>query len=311
MGSFFEPYDIIGNISQTGEMLVWQEKIQINGPYHFDLALSRLSNDPLNIVNRQERKCEVPIYNKESEVAKIQAVGTTEYPEFYISGENDFTKQNVLEEISNTFQWNISLKEIHHHFSNTKLKSIFDVHRGTPIVLDYSLYTTLIKSIIHQQVNLKFAIALTEQFVRKFGFEKDGVPFYPTPETIARLHTDELRQMKFSQRKAEYLIDLSKLIANGQLNLESLSELSDGEVIKELVKIRGIGPWTAQNFLLFGLGRPNLFPLADIGIQNAIKKLYGLDRKPTAEEMQHYSAEWHPYLSYASLYLWRSIEPTE
>jgi DNA-3-methyladenine glycosylase II len=79
-------------------------------------------------------------------------------------------------------------------------------------------------------------------------------------------------------------------------------------VIKQLVKIRGIGPWTAQNFLLFGLGRPNLFPKADIGIQNAIKKHFQLEQKPTFEQMDEISKEWAPYLSYASLYLWRSIE---
>ena len=80
------------------------------------------------------------------------------------------------------------------------------------------------------------------------------------------------------------------------------------QIIEELIKIRGVGRWTAENFLLFGLGRPNLFPKADIGIQNAIKLLYNLERKPTMEEMAQFSKEWHPYLSYASLYLWRSIE---
>ena len=75
-----------------------------------------------------------------------------------------------------------------------------------------------------------------------------------------------------------------------------------------LIKVRGIGRWTVENFLLFGLGRPNLFPKADIGIQNAIKKLYNLEQKPTQEEMETHSKNWSPYLSYASLYLWRSVE---
>lgn len=290
---------------------MWQEKVEVPGPYHFDLALSRLAIDPLNIVNKQERIVKVPIYGAVSEVATIQAVGTTEKPIFLISGKDVSSKTFVLNKISFIFQWETSLSAIHEHFSKTSLKEIFDIHRGTPIVLEFALYNTLVKSIIHQQVHMKFAIALTEQFVKTFGYEVDGVPFYPRPETIASLHTDELRKMKFSQRKAEYLINLSKLIVSGELNLERLVNLADDEVIKELVKIRGIGPWTAQNFLLFGLGRQNLFPIADIGIQNAIKKLFELDRKPTIAEMQQYSAEWQPYLSFASLYLWRSIEPGE
>jgi len=84
--------------------------------------------------------------------------------------------------------------------------------------------------------------------------------------------------------------------------------MDDDEVIKEMVKHRGVGPWTAQNFLMFGLGRPNLFPVADIGLQNALQRLWNLDRKPTVDEMLVHFPSWSPYLSYAALYLWRSIE---
>lgn len=289
---------------------MWQEKIEIIGPYDFDLALSRLAIDPLNIVKREDRTVKVPIY-KTREVAVVQAVGTTEKPVFFVSGNDESTKDQVICTVSAAFQWDVSLAEIHGHFANTSLKSIFDIHRGTPVVLEFSLFSTLIRSIIHQQINMKFAITLTEQFVKTFGFEIDGVPFFPTPETVADIHIERLRELKFSQRKAEYIVGFAKLIASGELNLEELSSLPNEEVIKKLVKVRGIGPWTAQCFLLFGLGKPNLFPLADIGIQNAIKKLYGLEQKPTFEEMEQFSADWHPYLSYASLYLWRSIEPTE
>ena len=118
----------------------------------------------------------------------------------------------------------------------------------------------------------------------------------------------QLRTLKFSSRKAEYVIGLSEKVASGELDLEGMREWSDEAIIDELIKIRGIGRWTAENFLLFGLGRPNLFPKADIGIQNAIKLLYNLEKKPTMDEMNHFSEAWHPYLSYASLYLWRSIE---
>ncbi|MBS4209180.1 DNA-3-methyladenine glycosylase [Bacillus sp. FJAT-50079] len=287
---------------------MWQEKIEIAGPYQFDLALSRLAIDPLNIVTQEERMIKVPIYSNSPEVATVRAIGTTEKPEFLISGQDSSSKFNVLQKVASIFQWDISLSEIDQHFSTTSLKDVFAKHYGTPIVLEFSLYNTLVKSIIHQQLNMKFAISLTEQFVKTFGFELDGVPFYPSPKTVAELHIEQLRNLKFSQRKAEYIIDLSKLIVSGELNLEHLAQLPEEVVIKELTKIRGIGPWTAQNFLLFGLGRANLFPMADIGIQNAIKALFKLEQKPTITEMQQYSEEWEPYLSYASLYLWRSIE---
>lgn len=287
---------------------MWEKNAVIDGPYHFDLALDRLARDPLNIVDKGKRLIRVPIYKKEPEVAVIQAVGTTEMPSFIIRGSRHQTIDQVMEKVSSAFQWNLPLVDIHQHFSKTTLNEIFETHFGTPIILEFSLYPALVRPIIHQQVNMSFAISLTEQFVKTYGFEIEGVPFFPSPETVAQLNPEDLRSLRFSQRKAEYIIDLSKKIVSGELNLEEIGQKSDEEVVKELVKIRGVGPWTAQSFLLFGLGRKNLFPMADIGLQNAIRRLYKLDRKPTYEEMENYSKEWHPYLSYASFYLWRSIE---
>jgi len=166
----------------------------------------------------------------------------------------------------------------------------------------------MMKTIIHQQLNIRFAYTLTERFVKKFGKEKDGVYFSPTPETVSQLKYQDLRELSFSQRKAEYIIDTSRLIVNGDLDLDELSLRSDDEVIDQLVKIRGIGYWTAENILLFGLGRQNLFPVKDVGIQNAVKNLYNLDQKPTIEQLLSFSEGWSPYKSYASLYLWGSLE---
>ena len=163
-------------------------------------------------------------------------------------------------------------------------------------------------SIIHQQLNLSFSHTLTQRFVESFGEQVDGVWRYPSPERIALLDVSALRDRQFSTRKAEYVIGLSQSIAGGALQLEQFKEMDDEEVVAKLVAFRGVGPWTAQNFLMFGLGRPNLFPLADIGLQNALKKLWGMDRKPTKEEMLDRFPDWSPYLSYAALYLWRSIE---
>lgn len=290
---------------------MWEEMVKVNGPYHFDHALSRLSMDPLHIVDRTERLVKVPIYGMTPEVATVKAIGTIEDPAFLITGSDVSTKENVLKRIRFIFQWDFSLNIIQEHFKQTSLNNLFAVHRGTPIILDYSLYSNLVKSIIHQQINLTFAISLTEQFVKTFGFQLEGVPFYPSPETVSRLKLEQLMQLKLSQRKAEYIIDLSRCIVSGQLNLDEMQHHPDEAVIKELIRNRGVGPWTAQNFLLFGLGRPNLLPSSDIGIQNALKILFQMDRKPTVEEIHKHSTEWKPYLSYASLYLWRSIETTD
>src|SRR6185312_10716670 len=111
---------------------MWQETIEIEGPYQFDLALNRLSMDPLNIIDQEERKIKVPIYSNSPEVATVQAIGTTEKPVFLIRGQDPLTKLPVLQRMTAIFQWNTSLREIDDHFSTTSLKEIFSDHRGTP-----------------------------------------------------------------------------------------------------------------------------------------------------------------------------------
>lgn len=284
--------------------------VKVEGPYDFDRVLDRLALDPLNAVDQENRSVKVPYYlgGENGEVIEIQATGTTDEPEFMITFENGDNLEAKENQISNIFQWQTGLHDMHAHFLETDLKPIFEEHVGTPLVLEFDPFATIVKSIIHQQLNLKFAFTLTHRFVTTYGWEKDGVWFYPSPEKVAGLTVEELRELQFSQRKAEYVIGIGQKVSTGELDLNQLAEQTDEEVIKELTKIRGIGPWTAQSFLLFGLGRPNLFPKADIGIQNAIKQLFQMEQKPTMDELDEFSVAWHPYLSYASLYLWRSIE---
>lgn len=288
---------------------MWQESIQIAGPYNFDNILHRHAPDPLKQVNKEERLIRVPVViGSESHVVDVKAIGTVEEPKFHLSGKSAADIEAILHRIEEIFQWDKPLKPIHQLFQKTDLKEIFNQFIGTPLVLDFNLFDSLIKCIIHQQINMKFAYALTERFVKTFGYEMDGVWFFPSPETTASLTVDQLRPLQMSGRKAEYVIGIAKEIVENGLDLEVLKNESDEAIFEKLMKIRGIGRWSVENFLLFALGRPNLFPMADIGIQNGIKKLYQLERKPTYEEMEQYKQGWEPYLSYASLYLWRSIE---
>ncbi len=279
------------------------ETVNLDFIYDFERVLDRLSMDPLISLNKEERYVLVP--TEEQVVYKVQATGTTESPTFKIEGPKN---EQQLQNIKKIFHFDRSLEPINAHFASTNLAALFQEHRGTPIIKEFSLYATLMKSIIHQQLNLSFAHTLTTRFVHTFGEQIDGVWFYPKPEIIGQLQVENLRELQFSTRKAEYVIGVSQAIASGELNLEALALLDDETIIQTLVKYRGIGPWTAGSFLLFGLGRPNLFPLADIGLQNALKKLWTTVEKPKAHEISSHFPQWSPYLSYASLYLWRSIE---
>lgn len=278
------------------------KQITLPFAYDFDRALERLADDPVNAVNLAEREIRIPI---EGNIITLSGTGTTTSPSFVL--------ENVLDDgqaakIKSIFHFDRPLDTISNHFEGTDLEQLFMDHAGTPLIQSFSLYGTLMKNIIHQQLNLSFSHILTMRFVESFGTEQDGVWKYPKPETIAALEVEDLRKLQFSGRKAEYVIGLSRSIVDGKLDLEKFSGMDDEEVTREMVIHRGVGPWTAQNFLMFGLGRPNLFPLADIGLQNALKSLWNLDRKPTADEMLARFPTWSPYLSYAALYLWRSIE---
>ncbi len=286
---------------------MWKQVKIIEGPYLFNSVLKRLSLDPLNSINIKDKLIQIPMYvQNKKEVITVKDVGNIDEPKFEITGTGH--KEECIKEVTRIFQWDVSLNEVGLHFEKTNLFGLFQHHIGTPLVLDMNPYLSLLKCIIHQQLNMSFAFKLTERLVRTHGEVKDGILFYPRPEKVASLAYQDLRELQFSQRKAEYVIDTSRLIVNGELSLEELKKMEDEEIYAKLIKIRGIGQWTIQNLLLFGYGRQNLFPMADIGIQNAMKIYFGLDQKPTYEQMEVFSKGWKPYLSYASLYLWRSLE---
>ena len=284
-------------------MFCIETQIELPYAYDYDGALERLARDPVNAVDVQRRIVRVPM--EEGNVITLRGTGTTAIPTFILEGGIDL---HQIEEIKSIFHFDRPLIEIAAHFKGTDLEPLFTAHEGTPLIKSFSLYETLMRSIIHQQLNLSFAHTLTMRFVETFGDSVEGVWRYPSPERIASLDVSVLRDMQFSNRKAEYIIGLSRAIVSGELDLQQLKRWEDAEVMEKLVSYRGVGPWTAQNFLMFGLGRPNLFPVADIGLQNALKQLWGMDRKPTKDEILACYPNWSPYLSYAALYLWRSIE---
>ncbi|MDC3418176.1 DNA-3-methyladenine glycosylase family protein [Aquibacillus salsiterrae] len=288
---------------------MWKEVVQTSFSYDFDYVLKRLAMDPLNKLDLANKKIHVPLtMDGKKTVAEVQAVGSTRQPVFEIIGADEEDKQLTLERVSDLFQWAKDLDIIGKHLSGTNLDSLVEHYPGTPIVKDFDLFWSLVKTIIHQQLNMKFAHTLSARFVQTYGEQHHGVWFYPSPDVVANISYSELRELQFSQRKAEYVIDTSRLIASGQLDLGELSQDSDEEVLHKLTRIRGIGKWTAEGWLLFGNGRNNFLPKTDIGIQNALKRYFQLEKKPSLEEITDWSKDWHPYRSYATMTLWRSIE---
>ena len=133
-------------------------------------------------------------------------------------------------------------------------------------------------------------------------------PAQIAPETIAALSVDERRAVGLSRPKAGYMHDLAQKCADGTVRLARLGRMSDEAVIEELIQIKGIGRWSAQMFLIFSLGRLDVFPLDDLGVRSAMASLYRLDDSHTRQHYLEIGERWKPYASIGSWYCWRFLE---
>jgi DNA-3-methyladenine glycosylase II len=131
-----------------------------------------------------------------------------------------------------------------------------------------------------------------------------------TAANLARFTVDQLRSVGLSQQKASYVADLAAKVNDGTVDPRQIGRLSDERVVETLTQVKGIGRWTAQMFLIFSLGRPDVFPHDDLGVRTAIRDRYGLDDLPDKETSLTIAAPWRPYASVASWYCWRSLDLT-
>ncbi len=162
-------------------------------------------------------------------------------------------------------------------------------------------FYALTSSIISQQLSGKAASTIFGRF-RKL-FPKGEI----TPERLLKIPNQRLRGVGMSNAKAAFLKDLALKVNQNELDLKKISQMDNEELISELTKVKGIGRWTAEMFLMFSLGRKDVFSLLDLGLKNAIKKLYQIEN-PTKEQLLEISNKWSPYRTYASLVLWRSLD---
>ncbi len=131
----------------------------------------------------------------------------------------------------------------------------------------------------------------------------------PTPQQILDDDPEELRAAAgLSHAKVRFLRSLAKHVLNGELELARLDDLDDEQVTAELTAVKGIGPWSADMFLMFQLDRPDVLPVGDLGIRRAFERAYGLPALPEAVEMERIAEPWRPYRTLASRYLWRSLQ---
>jgi DNA-3-methyladenine glycosylase II len=162
-------------------------------------------------------------------------------------------------------------------------------------------FETLVRSIAFQQLNGKAAKTIYDRLVAAAGGSL-------TPGSILALKPEQMRAAGLSRQKLSYIRDLAERTRSGEIDFALLPAMTDEDVIEHLTRVKGIGEWSAQMFLMFALRRPNILPTADYGVRAAIKKNYRKRKLPDHKQIVKLARVWHPYCSVACWYLWRSGE---
>ncbi|MEO7133879.1 MAG: DNA-3-methyladenine glycosylase [Vicinamibacterales bacterium] len=162
-------------------------------------------------------------------------------------------------------------------------------------------FEALCMAIASQQLSVKAADTIFRRFCDLFPNRK------PAPERVMTLTDDQIRAVGFSRPKVSFIKDLATHVLDGGLDLKRLKQHPDDEVMRQLVAVKGIGRWTAEIFLMFRLGRPDIFPADDLGLMNAVHRAYSLRERPDAKRLRKMGELWSPHRSVAAWYLWQSL----
>tara|TARA_B100000965_G_scaffold84503_1_gene68030 strand:- start:43 stop:654 length:612 start_codon:yes stop_codon:yes gene_type:complete len=192
--------------------------------------------------------------------------------------------------------WEVATKELSRN--DPVIMKIIKLYSGDKMQLKNNAFLTLVRSVVGQQISVKAADSVWKKLEELCRGSIE-------PERIKSFSEDELRSAGLSRSKANYIQNIAK----SDILEVNWSNLDDEETIDLLCKIKGIGRWTAEMFLIFHLARPNILPLGDIGLIKAIELNYNNGEKMSKEELEAYRQKWSPWCTVATWYLWRSLDP--
>ncbi len=291
-----------------------QFTIPVPDEFNFDLCLSFLKRSPREVLHRldgnnvrklirideKEILFELQPGNKCLEVLVLNEKLTAHE----LSG----LKQFIVE----WFDLETDLKPFYTIAAKDKLlKDLAAKFYGYRIIGQPDLFESLVWAVLGQQINVPFAYTLKQRFVEQFGSKLlfEGMDYYlfPKPETVAVLNDEHLLPLRFSRQKSKYTVLIAEAFASNALSKAALETLPFNEAKEKLMKIKGVGNWTANYALMKTFRYPDAFPLEDVGIHNAIRILKKMDRKPTVDEVQKIFKKYKGWEAYATLYLWKSL----
>jgi DNA-3-methyladenine glycosylase II len=209
-------------------------------------------------------------------------------------------EQSILEEVAPEY-WDQACAELMKH--DRILKKIIPKYGSRFLMTRGDAFTTLARSIVGQQISVAAAQSVWNKVLSAANSKVN-------PKNILALTVEELRSAGLSGRKVEYIRDLAEHFDSGRLHANQWKGMEDEAIIKELSAIRGIGRWTAEMFLIFNMVRPNILPLDDVGLIKAISLNYFSGEPVSRHEAREVAANWAPWRTVATWYMWRSIDPS-
>ena len=195
--------------------------------------------------------------------------------------------------------WNDATRDLASR--DSVLKGLIRNHEGPLLQSRSDAFMTLARSIVGQQISVPAAESVWQKLLESVGSLG--------PATIVRMDPSKLRACGLSSKKSAHLIDLAEHFLDGSLEVERWSDHDDEQLIAELTRVKGIGRWTAEMFLIFFMMRPNILPVDDIGLQRAMSLHYNNGKPLSKLKMRQISNEWQPWRTVATWYLWRSLDP--
>lgn len=305
----------------TGRKLdvVWNDyesylEIHPPSPFNFEECLVFLNRSSRECLHHIEKGTFYKLLNINNNLVLVTVTAISNklrisYPENQPAPD---TRNQLLQFIIDLFDLDRDLNPFYQeHLEDPILGELLNEYWGLRMVGIPSLFEAITWAIIGQQINLSFAYELKCALVKAYGTRHviQGREYwlFPSPDTIGALVKGDLYDLKFTNRKSEYIINVARLIAEGELSKSKLLKIRPSEVEASLTEIRGVGPWTANYVMMKCLRYPTAYPFSDVGLKNALKIRLGRKRKPTNEEIRSLGLNWLGWQAYATFYLWRSL----
>jgi DNA-3-methyladenine glycosylase II len=284
--------------------------------FSFDLCLDYLKRSPREILHRCEDRSVVKLLQVGPHSEVLFRVSSSDDKFLCIDVLNGALPSNEILQLENYIsQWfdlKTNLKPFYAMARKDELlRNLVKKYFGYRIVGQPDLFESLVWAVLGQQINLQFAYTLKQRFVEKFGkrlvFDAVEYFMFPQPETVAVIGDEQLLPLQFSRQKSKYVVSIAEAFASGNLSKEKIQALSFADAKEMLMKIKGIGNWTANYALMKTFHYPDAFPLEDAGLHNAIKNLKSMKAKPTLEQVKRIFKKYKGWEAYATLYFWKSL----